>query len=295
MAIAMESADVAGLWNEFAAPTRIWIERSGAYAALLHADEVGPEHVLCTLMDDENSAAYRAVVHAFADPATIADETRAMAAGITVSGSAASLPFSELGVRALRGARSLAARRGEATVELAHLLEAAFAQFDVAIRATFEAAGWNGATEAQAVPTSAAPEPSGPLFRNFADESKRAMSAAAKLARQSEVRSIGPVQLLLACLQADPRVERASGVSAARARLLLRGHAEDTTAVSSPALPPDDALVEFLRGLRRDADSLALLAHFHAGQTPELAQVLSRHKVTLALLERATGAFSDDD
>jgi ATP-dependent Clp protease ATP-binding subunit ClpA len=291
MAIAIDSADVAAFWGEFAAHTRAWIERSGDYAARLHADEVGPEHVLCTLMDDENSAAYRAVVHAFADPATIADETRAMAAGITVSGSAASLPFSELGVRALRGARALAARRGGA-VGLAHLLEATFAQFDSDLRAAFEAAGWNGAVEPAAGQVF---DGSGSLFRNFSDEAKRAMSAAAKLARQAEVRSIGPAQLALACLQADPGVERASGISAARARLLLRGHAEDLTAVSTPALPPDEALVQFLTGLRRDADSLALLAHFHAGRTPELAQVLARHKVTLALLARAGGAFSDTD
>src|SRR5262245_36528597 len=143
MAIAVDSADVAAIWGELAARTRVWIERSGEYAARLHADEVGPEHVLCTLMDDENSAAHRAVVHAFADPATIADETRAMAAGITVSGSAASLPFSELGVRALRGARALAARGGGGAVGLAHLLDATFAQFDGELRAQFESAGWN--------------------------------------------------------------------------------------------------------------------------------------------------------
>jgi ATP-dependent Clp protease ATP-binding subunit ClpA len=295
MAIAMDSADAAALWNEFAAHTRVWIERSGAYAARLHADEVGPEHVLCTLMDDENCAAYRAVVHAFADPATIADETRAMAAGITVSGSAASLPFSELGVRALREARSLAAHRGDAAVELAHLLEAAFAQFDADIRASFEAAGWNSAIETSPTRGPKSIAESGPLFRSFSDEAKRAMSAAARLARQGELRSIGPAQLLLACLQADPRVERSSGISTARARLLLRGHSEDTTEVSGPALPPDEALVGFLRGMRRDADSLALLAHFHAGRTPELAQVLMRHKVTVALLARAAGAFSDSD
>ena len=292
MAIAVDSADVAAIWGEFAAHTRAWIERSGEYAARLHADEVGPEHVLCTLMDDENSAAYRAVVHAFADPATIADETRAMAAGITVSGSAASLPFSELGVRALRGARALASRRGDATVELAHLLEATFAQFDADLRAAFEAAGWNSTAEP---PAAQASEGGGHLFRNFSDPAKRAMSAAARLARQDGVRSIGPAQLALACLQADPNVERGSGISAARARLLLRGHAEDLTAVSTPALPPDEALIRFLSGLRRDADSLALLAHFHSGRTPELAGVLARHKVTVALLARAGGAFSDTD
>src|SRR5688572_3141726 len=81
------------------------------FALSIHAEELGPEHLLCALMADAEGAARRAVEHAFADPETIAGEVLAMASGILVSGSAASLPFSPGGVRALEGARALAAER----------------------------------------------------------------------------------------------------------------------------------------------------------------------------------------
>jgi len=52
-------------------------------------------------------------------------------------------------------------------------------------------------------------------------------------------------------------------------------------------------MIAFLEGVEPGADSLALLARFLAGGTPELAQILIRSKVTPTLLERARGAFRD--
>ena len=71
----------------------------------------------------------------------MAEETLALAAGILVTGSAASLPFSEGGVRALEAARARRARRGEACVLPAHLLHAALGALPADLRAEVEDAG----------------------------------------------------------------------------------------------------------------------------------------------------------
>jgi len=263
------------------------------YALSIHADQVGPEHLLCALMADEEAAAHRAVVHAFADPETIAAETLALAAGILVSGSAASLPFSPRGVEALEGARALAAERADGAVREAHLLVASVRALPGEVSADLAAAGWDergldalGSGEGPVATT-------GPLFRQFTEEAKRALSAAARTARQDGARAIGPGHLVLACLAAGPELHRAAGLSAARARSVLRGRTHDASRPADRAISADEPLTAFLRGLAPGSGSLELLARFHEGGTAELAQLLARHRVTPALVARAAGAFRD--
>lgn len=272
------------------------LEASAAYALELHADEAGPEHLLCALMLDEDCAAHRAVLHAFADPETIAEEARALAAGILVTGSAASLPFSTGGVLALEGARRTAAQRSEPGVAPAHLLHAAAAQLPPDLQGELFDAGFEPTDLRQAfgaaVPSGAVRE-AGSLFGAFTDEAKRLLSLAARVARQGGDAAIGPAHLLLAGLASEPALERAGGLSAARARMLLRGRTRDATPPRTSALGADEDYLAFLEGLAPSAGSLHLLARFHAGGTPLLAQLLARHRVTTALLERSLEAFRD--
>ncbi len=145
MAIAFDRPGIEALRARLGGHARRVLDRCGDLALQIHADEAGPEHLLVTLMEDEDAAAHRAAVHAFADPATIADEARALASGILISGSTASLPFSPLGVRALRSARALAARRRDGAVGLPHVLIAAFEELEPDLRSLFEDSGWSRA------------------------------------------------------------------------------------------------------------------------------------------------------
>lgn len=272
------------------------VERAGRYAAELFADEAGVEHLVCTLLADEDCAARRAVEHAFADPETLADEVRAMAAGILVTGSAASLPFSPGGVAALQAARRDALEHARVQVLPAMLLASALEQLPEDVRAEVEDAGYEReGLVALAGEPGAAPggREGGSLFRLYSEDAKRCLSAAARLARGDAGEAIGPAHLVLACLQSHRELERAARVSASRLRMLLRDAMRDPTPLPERRLEPDEVLLEFLGALPPGADSLALLARCHAGATPELAQVLLRHKVTPALLERAAGAFRD--
>ena len=156
------------------------VEATRRLALEIHADEVGREHLLMALMKDEDCAAHRAVVHAFADPETIAAETLAMASGILVSGSAASLPFSPRGVKALEAARALAAERDDGAIREAHLLMGAVRSLPEELAAEVEAAGWSeaGLDDAARPPRTLEDEPQararvatdGPLFRQFTED-----------------------------------------------------------------------------------------------------------------------------
>jgi ATP-dependent Clp protease ATP-binding subunit ClpA len=273
------------------------LESAAAFALSIHADELGPEHLLCALMDDEESAAHRVAAHAFADPATISEETRALAAGIMISGSSASLPFSALGVKALRRARADAARRRSRAVEPSHLVLASFDELAPELREPLEDSGWSRANlealAVQAGPGAQAVEDVGALFRSFSDEAKRLLSGAGKLARQGGQRSISHGHLLLASLSSDMALERAAGLPPSRVRIALRGRLEDLTPVEGGPLDLDDAAEAYLERLPPGAGTLELLRAFHAGGTAELAQILTRHKVSVALLDRAAEAFLD--
>lgn len=263
----------------------------------IHADEVGPEHLLCALMADEDGAAHRAVVHAFADPETIGAETLALAAGILVSGSNASLPFSAGGVRALEGARALAAERSDGAVREGHLLVASVRALPPELALELEAAGFrpSGALELAAGDAGerGPVATSGGLFRRFTEEAKRALSAALQVARQDEARAIAPAHLLQACLARSAELARAAGLSPSRARACLRGRTHDASRPTPRAIDVDEGLGRLLADLAPGAGSVALLGAFHSGSTPELAALLARHRVTPALLERLSGELDD--
>jgi hypothetical protein len=273
------------------------LERSAELALRLHADEVGPEHLLCALMADEDCAAHRAVQHAFADPGTVGEEALALAAGILISGSAVSLPFSEGAVRALEGARVHARARGEAAVLPAHLLAAAMGALPAQLREEAFEAGYDAA----GLPSGAPPDapgaadvpPAGALLGSLSEAAKQALSGAARLARQERQEAIGPVQLALACLLDEPALGRACGFTASRARMLFRGRGEDPTPPRPRSMPPDESFEAFLGGLGAGTTSVGLLARFHAGGTPELARILTHHRIGPDLLERAARAFRD--
>lgn len=279
------------------------VEATRRLALEIHADEVGREHLLMALMKDEDCAAHRAVVHAFADPETIAAETLAMASGILVSGSAASLPFSPRGVRALEAARALAAERDDGAIREAHLLMGAVRSLPEELAAEVEAAGWSeaGLDDAARPPRTLEDEPQararvatdGPLFRQFTEDAKRVLSAAARTARTDGAPSIGPAHLLLACLGTGTELPRAAGISASRARAVLRGRSHDGSAPDERPIAADDGLESLFGELGPGAGSLDLLERVIDGGGGELGQLLARHRVTPALIERVRGAFED--
>jgi hypothetical protein len=175
------------------------------------------------------------------------------------------------------------------------VLLAAFDELDPDLRETFENAGWmpKAVEELLGAAGAGSVDERGHLFRFFSDDSKHLLSSAAKIARSGSAHSVSAAHLFQACLQSQTRIERAAGIPASRARIVLRSRGEDLSRVEGGPLSIDDALTDFLRGLAPGSDSLAMLARFHAGGTPELAQVLARHKVSGPLLERARGAFQD--
>jgi ATP-dependent Clp protease ATP-binding subunit ClpA len=294
--IALDTRELELLAARLAPYARALLDRAAHSALQIHADEVGPEHLLSTLMEDEDCAAHRAAVHAFADPATVSDEARSISAGILISGSSAALPFSARGVLALRGARERAARRRDDLVLVPHLALSAFDQLEADLQELFSSAGWNPAgLEALLPEGGGGASEQGHLFRHFSDDAKRALSAAAKLARSGEARSISAAHLFQSTLAFEARLERACGMPASRARIALRGRLEDTSEVRGGPLAPDSALEAFLARIPERADSLDLLATLHTAASPELATILARHKITPALLARARGAFRDPE
>ena len=298
MSLDLEHAELARLAARLAPYTRGLLERSGNYAALLHADEVGVEHLLCTLMSDEDCAAHRVVLHAFADPDTLAEMALATASGILVVGSRCSMPFSTLGVKALFEARALAAARGESEVGPGHLLLCATRELEAQAHSDLEQAGFNAA-EVEGSLAKARPEQpttrAGALFKHFTQDAKRALSSAGRSTQQAGQTAISPAHIVAACLQVDGDLAQRAGLSPVRARQALRAHSVDPTPPAARELDPDAVLLEFLAGLPEGAESLDLLAHCLGDLTPELAQHLIRNKVTPALLERSRGVFRDPE
>jgi hypothetical protein len=291
-ALALSAALRTELDRRLAPYARRLVEQAAELALRLHADEVGAEHLLCALMADEECAAHRAALYAFADPATVGEEALAMAAGILISGSAAATPFSAGAVLALEAARNRALAGSEAQARPSHLLEAAVAALPDDLRAEVLDAGYRADEPAASGRAAAVP---GSLFRTYSESAKKALSAAARLARQEHSDAIGPAHLALACLLEEPELGRQRGLSASRARMIFRGRFDDPTPTARRALPPDDAFAAYLGGLEPASGSLALLARFHAGGTPEIAKLLARHRLIPALVERSAGAFVDPE
>jgi hypothetical protein len=271
---------------------RSLLRTAGAHALRLHAETVSPEHLLWTLMDDSRSAAHAAVLHAFADPGTIADEVLAISPGLLVVASGSTLPFSVRAVEALTRAREASEAAGEGTVTVSGLLARSVSAFDEGLRQKLRGAGYSAEIPIEAAPA-AIPGPG--LFKHFSMPAKRVLSGSNRLAASDRSPSISHVHLFLACLQEDEALAGRTGLSFRQARLLLSGSTRDDSAPSARPLPPDPSMIAFLEGLPGGSDSLALLARFHAGGTPEMAQILVRSKVTPALLDRARRAFRDPE
>lgn len=296
MTLDLNDPDVAALHTRLAPYAAHLLQRAADYAAAQHADEVGPEHLLATLMADEICAAHRTVLFAFGDPDTIALQAQALSAGILVSGSRTTLPFSTLGVVAVRASRARAAEQREPAVRVAHVLWSSVAVLPEDLRAALEDAGFasDGLDKQPRPAASSSPVPSeGPLFRYFEGPAKQVLLQAARLAQGEDLPSIGPAHLALAALRAQPELEQPAGLSAARLRIVLHGSTEDTSPPPPVSLGPDEALVQFLAGLPPGATSLELLGRYHAGPTAELSDLLTSHKVTCELMQRTEKAYTD--
>ncbi len=284
-----------GLGDRLAPYARLSLERAARFAARLHADELSSEHWLVSLLEDEDCAATRLVLHAFADPATIGQELLALCSGIMVVGSGHSLPFSVLGVAALRAARSGLAAEGGGQVEAGDLFRAACAELPPASRERLAAAGTIAETAGAPPEEGAPPADSAPFFGRFSPEALRALGAACRIAAGLGRSSIGPAHLLLGCLEVDGGLRATTGLSPARARLALAGQDEDETPLRARTLRADERLRELLTGLPAGADSLDVLGWMLFHGTQELRSLLRRQRITPALHERSRAAFRDPE
>ena len=122
------SPEVRGMLESAGPYLALGLERAARYALRLHAEELAIEHLFASLLEDEECGATRLVLHAFADPETLAVEVLALCPGIMVVGSKHCLPFSVRGVRALEAARGRAMAGGEDEVASTDLLRAAAAE-----------------------------------------------------------------------------------------------------------------------------------------------------------------------
>lgn len=268
------------------------LRAAAAEALRVHARELSLEHLVSTLMADELCAAHRAVLHAFADPDSIAAEALALAPGLLVVGSGASLPFSTRAARALFAARAIAAGAGASAVEPQQLARAALVELEEGARALLAGA--------LAEPGSAAPPAGSPdleraseLLHAYSLASKRALGLACRLAHRAGRRAIAPAHVLLACLESAPELGAALGFTLSRARAALAGRDEDASAPPDRPLSPDAELGAALSALPPGADTHALLALAIASGSAELRALLARHRTTSALLERTRGALAD--
>jgi len=272
------------------------LQRAEALALRLHADEVVPAHWLAALLEDEDCAATRIVLHAFADPATIGAEVLALCPGIMVVGSGRTLPFSVRALVALRAARAGAAARGADTLAVGDLFGAACAELEPRARERLEpltgvvlAAGGEPPAEA----AGAALEAGGTLFRNYAPAGLRALGASARVAGSLGRAAIAPAHLLLGTLEVDEDLRARTGLTASRARLALAGQDEDPTPLSTRALPRGRELEELLASLPEGSETSAVLGWLLERGQGELVLLLQRQKVTPALFARCRNSFRD--
>lgn len=293
MSLDLDDRELAPLLGRLHPYARFLLARAGVHALRLHADVVTPEHLLSTLMDDPGSAAHAAVLHAFADPATISDEALAISPGLMVVASGSTLPFSPRAAMAISRARSSAIGEGRNEVLPLDLVAQAERALDEKLRGSLREAGLS--TVSDSLPESPEPLLGSAVFKSFSAGAKRALSAANRMAAAERASAISPAHLLLAGLKEDPDLAASIGLSFQRARALLAGRTADESAPAPRTLPPETALLEFLRPLEPGSDSLDLLARFHSGATPELGGILNRSKVTAALLERVRAAFRDPE
>lgn len=271
---------------------RTCLERAAVRALEQHAEELALEHLLVAILEDEDAAATRAVLHAFADPATLAEEVLALSPGILVVGSGRSLPFSPMGVRALENARRRAQAEGEEHVDPDHVLDAAVLLLAFELRAALVAAGLEEpAAEVSGIGTAWPGERS--FFQRFTSDARRSLGAACRHAAAFERRAISPAHLVLGALDVSNPRGVARGLTPSRARLVLSARDADATGVPDRPIRLAPELGDTLASLSSRADTLALLSHVLAHGAPELRQLFARQKVTRALLDQAQGIFTD--
>lgn len=270
------------------------VEDAGERALTLHAEEVGLEHLIWSLMLDEDSALFVTVDQAFADTDTVAADALSLCSGILVSTRAGALPFSTRGVEASRGARALARERGLSEVGPACLALGAAAELEDELARDLAEAGLDlERVRGQLAQGEAPLELEGHLFRAFANATRQALVVAARAAAAATEPSIGPARLLVAALEADAALAEVAGLPARRARVAIEGRAVDLSPPPARLLPPDSCLLDFLARLPEGAGSLDVAEAVLEDPGSELAQVFGRQKVTPHLLERARAAYDD--
>jgi len=271
-------------------------ERAAALAARLHADEISPEHWLAALLDDEECAATRVVLHAFADPETIGAEVLALCPGLMLVGSEHTLPFSVRGVEALHAARAGAVARAGTRVEPEDLFRTSVGHLAPDLRARLALLpGTVLELEAQPPPPGEGQilPAGGPLFRHFSERSLRALGAGGRAAAALGRAAIGPAHLLLGTLEVDGELRERTGLTPARVRMASSGLDEDRTPLGERRLGGDGRICALLAELPSGAGTADVLGWLLGHGSQELIALLRRQKVTSALLERCLGAYED--
>lgn len=266
--------------------------RATTLALELHADVISREHLVCCLLDDEESALYELVEHAFADPETLYQDALALAPGILVVGSSATCSFSVRSVRAARAAVELARSAGLAKVGLGCVLRAACAELPEDARAALSEAG----CDPEAAPLDGVQgdlTEGTHLFHPFSDEARRALTSASRHAARGGRGALSPADLVIGALGEDAELARCFGTDATGANTLLGPFAEDLTKPEHRELEEDEELSQLFSGLPVDGGSLDVLKLILSEPEEELAQVFLRQKVTAALLDRSKATFVD--
>jgi len=292
MTLLPDDPAVLRLLGKLAPYARETLERAAEHALRLHAREIAPEHVLTTLLRDESAGGTRLVLHAFADPDTLASEIQAMSPGVMVVGARQTLPFSVRGVRALERSRAEARAAGAAEVDPAHVFLAAWRCLEEDQVSALETAGAR-----ITLPTLDCNEPGepdeAPLLCFFSDAARRSLAAARRLAHRRDRAAIGPAHMLAGALEVDAPLCRTTGLTVARLQTALADRDADETLPERRLLAPDLALRGLLDELPEEADTVALLGWSLRHGSPALRELFRRQKVTVELFETAGDAFGD--
>ncbi|MFT5285117.1 MAG: hypothetical protein ACI8TQ_001278 [Planctomycetota bacterium] len=271
------------------------------HALSLFADEIAPEHLLSTMMADDECAAYHAVIYAFADPQTIGRESLALSPGILVVSSSHSLPFSPTGVDALFAARKLALETKQEHVTPAILMLAAFDQLAPALMQKLIGAKFDRTklgTHAQSTDTveQSSISEEDALFACFAETTRRALGLACKIAKQNQRETISPAHMIGACAQRQNELADHGGLNAMQLSSLIGGDDADLNSPPPRPIPLDADLQSFLRELPSEPagiSSLALLDGFCRQGTGEVQGILKRSRISSELIQKIAASYTD--
>ncbi len=264
---------------------RMALSRAADFALWLHATEVTQEHLLASLLRDEECGATRLVLHAFADPQTIGSEVLALCPGILVVASGGSLPFSVRSLRALERARAEAD-----PVDPIHVFRAAQGELPEPILEALLQAGLLVSSSAR---NEVSESPPGSFFGSFSLAGRRVLGAACRVAHRFERSTISPAHLMLGSLESEASIQGLTGISAGRLRILVSGREADETPPADHELEPDPGLLDLLSSLPAGAGTTEMLGGILIRGREEVRALLSRQKITPALHERFARAFRD--